>query len=69
VLVEWNDETLRMTLVADDYPAVELWQAERNAIALVAEVFGREVYLDSTAAPEHLFAPEAESTPGPLDAP
>jgi exopolyphosphatase/guanosine-5'-triphosphate,3'-diphosphate pyrophosphatase len=50
VIVTWTEETLRLTLVADEYPAVEVWQAERNALELVQSVFGRQVILDSTAA-------------------
>ena len=38
-------------LVADTYPAVELWQTERYALDLVQSAFGRPVQLDTTAAP------------------
>lgn len=48
----WDDKTLRLTLIADEYPAVELWEAERNAAALMATAFQRKVLLESTAAPE-----------------
>jgi exopolyphosphatase/guanosine-5'-triphosphate,3'-diphosphate pyrophosphatase len=51
VIVTWTDTVLRVTLVADIYPAVELWQAERYATALLGEAFDRRVVLDSTAAP------------------
>jgi exopolyphosphatase/guanosine-5'-triphosphate,3'-diphosphate pyrophosphatase len=51
VIVTWTDDTLRLTLVADEYPAVELWQAERNAALLLGEAFERRVILDSVAAP------------------
>ena len=32
VIVTWTDEDLRLTLIADYYPAVEIWQAERYAV-------------------------------------
>jgi exopolyphosphatase/guanosine-5'-triphosphate,3'-diphosphate pyrophosphatase len=60
VLVQWNDSTLRLTLVADEFPAVELWQAQRNAVELVEAVFARQVMLDSTAAPEHPFTADGD---------
>jgi exopolyphosphatase/guanosine-5'-triphosphate,3'-diphosphate pyrophosphatase len=47
----WDDQHLYLTLIADEYPGVELWQAERNAIALMEAAFKRQVHLDSTAAP------------------
>jgi exopolyphosphatase/guanosine-5'-triphosphate,3'-diphosphate pyrophosphatase len=46
---------LRLTLIADVYPAVEIWQTQRNALELVARAFARRVTLDSTAAPEQHF--------------
>ncbi len=51
VVVTWGDDYLRLTLVADIYPAVELWQTERYALDLVQSAFGRPVQLDTTAAP------------------
>lgn len=51
VIVTWEDDSLRLTLISDEYPAVELWQAERNAALLVEMAFGRHVLLDSVAAP------------------
>ena len=51
VTVTWNDETLRLTLIADEYPVVELWQAQRHAIGLMEETFKRRVILDSLAPP------------------
>ena len=48
----WDKHTLRLTLIADHYPAVELWEAERNAADLVAQAFNRTVILQSTAAPD-----------------
>jgi exopolyphosphatase/guanosine-5'-triphosphate,3'-diphosphate pyrophosphatase len=52
VIVTWNEQTLHLTLIADEYPAVELWEAERNALPLVELAFGRRVVLESTAAAE-----------------
>ena len=47
----WDDKSLTLTLIADEYPAVELWQAERNAVELVESAFNRTVQINSTAAP------------------
>jgi exopolyphosphatase/guanosine-5'-triphosphate,3'-diphosphate pyrophosphatase len=52
VIVTWDADTLRLTLVADEYPAVELWDAERNALALMESAFGRRVVVESTAVPD-----------------
>lgn len=46
-----GEEVLRLTLIADVYPAVEIWQTQRNAIDLMQKAFGRQVVIDSTAAP------------------
>lgn len=54
ITAAWNDDTLRLTLVADEYPAVELWDAERNAVSLAESAFGRQVILESTAPPDLL---------------
>jgi exopolyphosphatase/guanosine-5'-triphosphate,3'-diphosphate pyrophosphatase len=51
VIVTWTDEELRITLVADFYPAVELWQSERYAVELLSTAFKRAVRLESAAAP------------------
>jgi exopolyphosphatase/guanosine-5'-triphosphate,3'-diphosphate pyrophosphatase len=51
IAVTWNDENLHLTLIADEYPAVELWEAERMAVSLVETAFKRRVLLDTTAAP------------------
>ncbi|NUM46398.1 MAG: Ppx/GppA family phosphatase [Anaerolineales bacterium] len=51
VTVTWNKDRLRITLIADEYPAVELWQAQRHALDLMAEAFKREIVLDSLAPP------------------
>jgi exopolyphosphatase/guanosine-5'-triphosphate,3'-diphosphate pyrophosphatase len=47
VVVEWTKRKLQITLVAGDYPAVELWDADRKAAPLLQEVFGREVEIAS----------------------
>lgn len=44
-------EVLRLTLIADVYPAVEIWQTQRNAVDLMERAFERQVVIDSTAAP------------------
>lgn len=52
VALTWNEETLTITLIAEDYPAVELWGTEHNAVDLISSAFERRVILDSTAAPD-----------------
>ncbi len=52
VTASWDDQTLRLTIIADEYPAVEMWQAEKNAASLMETAFGRHLVLESTAAPE-----------------
>jgi len=54
VAVSWNTTTLRLTLIADQYPAVEIWDTQRNALELMSRAFAREVLLDSTVAPTEL---------------
>lgn len=51
IAVTWNDEMLHLTLIADEYPAIELWEAERNAVDLVQAAFERKIRFDSTATP------------------
>jgi len=61
VIATWDDDELRLTLITDAYPSVELWQAERNAAPLMAAAFERDVRLDSFAPPiEHPVMPEDE---------
>ena len=61
VIVTWDDDELRLTLITDAYPSVELWQAERNAAPLMAAAFERDVRLDSLAPPiEHPIMPGTE---------
>jgi exopolyphosphatase/guanosine-5'-triphosphate,3'-diphosphate pyrophosphatase len=57
LIVTWDDDQLRLTVVADQYPAVELWETERNAVPLVERAFKRRVHLDSVAAPSEWVAP------------
>lgn len=52
VVIDWNEEDLQLTLVACEHPAVELWQAERNAVPLMEEAFERRLHLDSVTQPE-----------------
>lgn len=51
IIATWSADQLRLTLVSDDYPAVELWQAKRNARELMEDAFGRAVSFDSFAPP------------------
>ena len=44
-------KALRLTLIADVYPAVEIWQTQRNAVDLMEKAYERAVVIDSTAAP------------------
>jgi len=61
VIATWDDDELRLTLITDSYPSVEIWQAERNAAPLMAAAFQREIRLDSFAPPvEHPIIPEEE---------
>lgn len=52
IAATWSDEILRLTLITEEYPAVEIWDAERNAVELVAFAFKRRVILESTATPD-----------------
>lgn len=60
VTAVWDDDTLRLTLIADEYPAVELWESERNARALVESAFDRQVILESAASPDEWVLADAE---------
>lgn len=51
ISAHWDDETLYLTLFADEFPAVEIWEAERNAVELMSKAFGRRVLVESSAAP------------------
>ena len=47
----WDDTTLYLTLYADEFPAVEIWEAQRNAAGLMERAFDRRIVIESTAAP------------------
>ena len=51
ISAHWDEETLHLTLYADEFPAVEIWEAERNAVGLMGKAFNRRVVVESTAAP------------------
>ena len=55
ITVLMDGEALHLTLIADEYPAVEMWEAERNALDLVAAAFERRVVLECTAVPDAWF--------------
>jgi exopolyphosphatase/guanosine-5'-triphosphate,3'-diphosphate pyrophosphatase len=50
-ITTWDEDQLRVTLIANQYPAVELWQAGRNASPLMAEAFKKEILFDSFSPP------------------
>jgi len=58
IIVTWDHDELRLTLVADLFPAVELWEAQRNAVPLVEAAFKRQVHLDSVAVPSKWGRPD-----------
>jgi exopolyphosphatase/guanosine-5'-triphosphate,3'-diphosphate pyrophosphatase len=60
VTAVWDNNTLRVTLIADEYPAVELWEAERNALGLMETAFNRRLILESTAAPDDWIRAEPQ---------
>jgi exopolyphosphatase / guanosine-5'-triphosphate,3'-diphosphate pyrophosphatase len=51
VFVNWDDGALHLTLIAEEYPAVELWDSDRSAVPLMEEAFERPVILESAAPP------------------
>ncbi|MCZ6635490.1 MAG: Ppx/GppA phosphatase family protein [bacterium] len=51
VSVTWTDDTLHISLIADEFPIVEMWQSEQHAVPLARAAFDRKVRLDSLAAP------------------
>jgi len=52
-IATWDKDQLRITLIANQYPAVELWQANRNASPLMKEAFQKEVKIDSFSPPQN----------------
>ena len=51
VMLTWDDDTLRFTLSSEEYPMVEMWEAQRNAIPLLEAAFKRNIVIDSIVAP------------------
>lgn len=51
VIVTWDNDNLHLTLIADEYPAVEMWETARKAAPLFERAFKRHVHLDSLASP------------------
>ena len=58
VVAHWTADELQLLLVADEFPAVEVWEAERQAVPLAEMAFKRKVVLQSTA-PQGGVAPPA----------
>ena len=54
IIVSWSDDALRLTLIAEEHPAVEIWETERNALPLLGRAFHRTASLDTLAAPPAL---------------
>lgn len=50
VRARWDKKALQLTLIADEHPAVEMWDAERNALDLLALASGLPVRLESQSA-------------------
>jgi exopolyphosphatase/guanosine-5'-triphosphate,3'-diphosphate pyrophosphatase len=50
-ILTWDEDTLRITLIANQYPEVEIWQAKRNALALMETAFDKKVTMDSFSPP------------------
>jgi exopolyphosphatase/guanosine-5'-triphosphate,3'-diphosphate pyrophosphatase len=51
VIVSWGEDFMRLTLIADEHPAVEIWETERNGLPLLEQAFGRRATVESLAAP------------------
>ena len=51
----WADIALRLTLISDIYPAVELWEAERNAASPMGIAFKQPIIVAGTAVPHIQF--------------
>jgi len=49
VVARWDDKRLYLSLIAQEYPAVELWEAGRNAVDLMESAFCRSAVLESEA--------------------
>lgn len=44
---QWTKNELHLTVKAHNYPAVELWEAEKHAVPLMETAFGRKLILKS----------------------
>ena len=51
VIVSWGEDFMRLTLITDEHPAVEIWETERNGLPLLEQAFGRRATVESLAAP------------------
>ena len=51
IIVTWGDDFVRLTLIADEHPAIEIWETERNALPLLEKAFRRTATLDTMSAP------------------
>jgi exopolyphosphatase/guanosine-5'-triphosphate,3'-diphosphate pyrophosphatase len=51
IITTWDESQLRITLIANQYPAVELWQASRNAAPIMANAYQKDILFDSFAPP------------------
>ncbi|MCJ7715682.1 MAG: hypothetical protein MUO54_04085, partial [Anaerolineales bacterium] len=51
VITTWDEDKLRITLIANQYPVVEIWQAARNASPLMADAYQKEINFDSFSPP------------------
>lgn len=49
IQARWDKKYLWLNVIADEYPAVEIWGAQRNAVELLELAFGRGVALESRA--------------------
>ncbi|NDJ52401.1 MAG: Ppx/GppA family phosphatase [Chloroflexi bacterium] len=56
VEMRYDDDSLEIVVDADEYPGVEIWEAERSAAELVEAAFGRRVTLKATLAPPYRIA-------------
>jgi exopolyphosphatase/guanosine-5'-triphosphate,3'-diphosphate pyrophosphatase len=51
IITTWDEDQLRITLIANQYPVVELWQAGRNASPLMEEAYHKQITFDSFSPP------------------
>jgi exopolyphosphatase/guanosine-5'-triphosphate,3'-diphosphate pyrophosphatase len=67
VIVKWTTSDLEITLVADEFPSVEMWEAKRQAVPLLEEVFGRAVLIRSLVPSNDDGVVKAPDPPNPVD--